>query len=36
MASATITSKGHITIPQEIKDYLNLDTAIQEGSSDWT
>ena len=26
MASATITSKGQITIPQEIRDYLNLDT----------
>ncbi|MCC5622038.1 AbrB/MazE/SpoVT family DNA-binding domain-containing protein [Nostoc sp. CHAB 5715] len=26
MASATITSKGQITIPQEIRDYLHLDT----------
>ncbi|MBD2559873.1 MULTISPECIES: AbrB/MazE/SpoVT family DNA-binding domain-containing protein [Nostoc] len=26
MASAIITSKGQITIPQEIRDYLNLDT----------
>lgn len=26
MASATITTKGQVTIPQEIRDYLNLDT----------
>ena len=26
MASAIITSKGQITIPQEIRDYLNLGT----------
>ncbi|RCJ33354.1 AbrB family transcriptional regulator [Nostoc punctiforme NIES-2108] len=25
MASATITSKGQVTIPKEIRDYLNLD-----------
>ncbi len=26
MASATITIKGQVTIPKEIRDYLNLDT----------
>jgi AbrB family looped-hinge helix DNA binding protein len=26
MASATITTKGQVTIPKEIRDYLNLDT----------
>ncbi|MBG1269207.1 AbrB/MazE/SpoVT family DNA-binding domain-containing protein [Nostoc sp. WHI] len=25
MASATITTKGQVTIPKEIRDYLNLD-----------
>lgn len=26
MANATVTSKGQVTIPKEIRDYLNLDT----------
>ncbi|NEP11539.1 MAG: AbrB/MazE/SpoVT family DNA-binding domain-containing protein [Symploca sp. SIO1A3] len=26
MASSTITSKGQVTIPKPIRDYLNLDT----------
>ena len=26
MTSATITTKGQVTIPKEIRDYLNLDT----------
>ncbi len=26
MANATITTKGQVTIPKEIRDYLNLDT----------
>ncbi|MCG6137256.1 MAG: AbrB/MazE/SpoVT family DNA-binding domain-containing protein [Nostoc sp. LLA-1] len=26
MANAKITSKGQVTIPKEIRDYLNLDT----------
>ena len=26
MASATITTKGQVTIPKEIRDYLHLDT----------
>ncbi|MEA5583054.1 AbrB/MazE/SpoVT family DNA-binding domain-containing protein [Nodularia harveyana UHCC-0300] len=26
MADATITTKGQVTIPKEIRDYLNLDT----------
>ncbi|MFO5493278.1 MAG: AbrB/MazE/SpoVT family DNA-binding domain-containing protein [Cuspidothrix sp.] len=26
MAGAIITTKGQITLPQEIRDYLNLDT----------
>jgi AbrB family looped-hinge helix DNA binding protein len=26
MASATITSKGQVTIPKEIRDYLQLNT----------
>lgn len=26
MASATITSKGQVTIPKKIRDYLKLDT----------
>ncbi|MEH2194054.1 MAG: AbrB/MazE/SpoVT family DNA-binding domain-containing protein [Nostoc sp.] len=26
MASATITTKGQVTIPKQIRDYLNLDT----------
>ena len=25
MANATITTKGQVTIPKEIRDYLNLD-----------
>ncbi|BAY20469.1 AbrB family transcriptional regulator [Calothrix sp. NIES-2100] len=26
MTTATITTKGQVTIPKEIRDYLNLDT----------
>ncbi|MEA5574906.1 AbrB/MazE/SpoVT family DNA-binding domain-containing protein [Anabaena sp. UHCC 0451] len=26
MTSATITTKGQVTIPKKIRDYLNLDT----------
>jgi AbrB family looped-hinge helix DNA binding protein len=26
MANATITTKGQVTIPKKIRDYLNLDT----------
>jgi AbrB family looped-hinge helix DNA binding protein len=26
MVNATITTKGQVTIPKEIRDYLNLDT----------
>jgi AbrB family looped-hinge helix DNA binding protein len=26
MANATVTTKGQVTIPKEIRDYLNLDT----------
>ena len=26
MTSATVTTKGQVTIPKEIRDYLNLDT----------
>ncbi len=26
MSSTTVTTKGQVTIPKEIRDYLNLDT----------
>lgn len=29
MASGTVTSKGQVTIPKEIRDYLKIDTGSQ-------
>jgi AbrB family looped-hinge helix DNA binding protein len=29
MASGTVTSKGQVTIPKEIRDYLKIDTGNQ-------